>query len=73
MEPDEIVAIRANGPIVVQVERELRIAADHMRRIDHDACRRIMVATANARDIRSWRVHDLLGRMLQDREALWHA
>lgn len=65
--------IRANGPIVVQMERELRIAADHVRRIDHHACRRIMVATANTRDLRSWRVHDLLGCMLQDRETFWHA
>src|ERR1700757_1601586 len=41
---DELVAIGADRAVVVEAVRELRIAADHVRWLDHDARDRVVYA-----------------------------
>ena len=56
---DELVAIRAYRPVVVEAVAELRIAADHVRRLQDDARHRVVDAAAHARDLgaRVWYPH----------------
>ena len=46
---DELVAVGANRAVVVEAVREVSVAADHVRRLEHGARDRIMDAAAQAR------------------------
>ncbi len=56
---DELVAVGADGSVVVEAVAELRVAADHVRGLEHDAGHRVVDAAAHAGDLGPRRVHDL--------------
>ena len=43
---DELVAVGADRAVVVEAVAELRVAADHVRRLEHDAGHRVVDAAA---------------------------
>ena len=68
----ELVAIGADGAVVVEAVGLLGVAADHVRRLHHDARHRIVDAAALARHLRARHVHDLLLRVIHHAHALLH-
>ena len=69
----ELVAVGADRAVVVEAVRQLRVAADHVRRLDDDARHRVVDAAARAGDLRAGRVHDLLLRVVHQAHAVAHA
>ena len=69
----ELVAVGADGAVVVEAVALLRVAADHVRRLDHGARHRIVDAAALAGHLRARHVHDLLLRVIHEERALLHA
>ena len=65
---DELVAVRADGAVVVEAVRELRVAADHVRRLRHRARDRVVDA-ARLRRLGAGHVHDLLLRVIHEAHA----
>ena len=57
---DELVAVGTHRAVVVEAVRLLRVAADHVRRLDHGARHRVVDAAADAGDLRARHVDDLL-------------
>ena len=70
---DELVAVGADRAVVVEVVGELDVAADHVRRLEHDARHRVVDAAAIAGHLRARHVHDLLLRVVHEERALLHA
>ena len=70
---NELVTIRPDGAVIVEAVGELRVAADHVRRLQHSAGNRIVDAAALAGDLRARHVHDLLLRMVHHAHALMDA
>ena len=68
----ELVAIGADGAVVVEAVGLLGVAADHVRRLHHDARNRIVDAAALAGHLRARHVHDLLLRVIHHAHALLH-
>ncbi len=66
---DEFVAVGADGAVVVEAVAELRVAADHVGRLEHDAGHRVVNAAARAGDLGAWRVDDLLLRVVHHHHA----
>jgi hypothetical protein len=56
---DELVAVGADGAVVVEAVAELGVTANHVRRLENDARHRVVNAAAHAGDFRSRGVDDL--------------
>ena len=48
---DELIPVRAHGPVVVQPVADLRITANHVGRLDDDARDRVVYPAAISRDL----------------------
>ena len=70
---DELVAVGAHGAVVVEAVAELRVAADHVGRLDHDAGHRVVDAAARAGDLGARRVDDVFLRVVHHHHARHHA
>src|SRR5215467_5835568 len=70
---DELVAIGAHRAVVVEAVCELRVTADHVRRLHHRARHRVVDAAACAGDLRAGHVHDLLLRVVHETHAFVHS
>src|SRR6185437_16433568 len=57
---DELVAVRTHRTVIVEAVGELRIAADHVRRLEQRAGDGIVNAAALPRNLRSRHIYDLL-------------
>ena len=60
---------RADGSVVVEAVAVLRVAADHVRGLEHDARDRVVDAAARARDLRAGGVDDLFLRVVHHHHA----
>ena len=69
----ELVAVGADGAVVVEAVGLLGVAADHVRRLQHGARHRVVDAAALAGHLRARHVHDLLLRVVHHAHALLHA
>ena len=65
----ELVAVGAYRAVIVEAVTQLRIAAYHVRGLEHDARHRVMDAAARAGDHRSRRVDDLFLRVVHQHHA----
>src|SRR5450755_165234 len=66
---DELVAVGADGPVIVEAVAELRITADHVRGLQNDARHRVVDPAARTGDLRPGRVHNLFLRVIHHHHA----
>jgi hypothetical protein len=68
----ELVAVGADGSVVVEAVAELRVAADHVGGLEHDARHAVVDAAAHAGDLRPRCVDDLFLRVVHQQHAGVH-
>src|SRR5690606_9307731 len=66
----ELVAIRADGAVIVEPIGQLGVSADHVRGLEHDAGHRIVDPAALAGDLPAGHVHDLFRGVIHHGHAL---